>query len=327
MVNKSMTIVWTEADLPRPPGGAGLPMQQHPTHGAVCAALGRSVRWLDWHERGKVLGSAQVLSRNWSLVGRVALISRGPVFAPDLPEGALRDAHAALINGLRADHRGVIVTPEPVAGVDPVAGGPWLSMMTGGHVARLSLGPDACTLRAGLHQKWRNRLRRAESAGLTLAEAPLPDDPAHWLLREEAAQARARRYGRLPPAYALAWARAGETLLVSAHAGGRPVAGMLFLIHPPWASYHLGWTSAAGRAANAHNLIMWRAILALKAQGITALELGLLDTENAPDLARFKLGTGAEGVPLGATMLDAPGSRAVAALARAAAFALSRISR
>ncbi|GAA0285920.1 GNAT family N-acetyltransferase [Rhodovulum strictum] len=322
-----MTITWTEANLPNPPEGADLPMQQHPTHGAVCAALGRAVYWLEWRDGRRVMATAQVLRRDWPLIGGVALVSRGPVLAPGLPTETARDALAALIATLRAGHRGVIVTPEPVAGADPMAGGPWLSMMTGGHVARLSLAPGLCALRAGLHQKWRNRLRRAESGGLAVAETALPDDPGHWLLREEAAQARARRYGRLPPAYALAWALAGETLLVSAQAGDRSIAGMLFLIHRPWASYHLGWSSPEGRAANAHTLLLWRAMIALKARGIAALELGLLDTETAPDLARFKLGTGAAAVPLGASWLDAPGSRAVAALARAAALPLRRLSR
>lgn len=306
---------WIQTDRPCPPPCAGLPMQQHPTYGAACAALGSDVTWFEWREAGRLMGTAQVLGRRWPLFGRFALLSRGPVLATGIEAGAAQEALGRLVRHLHARHRGVLVTPERLAGRDPMAGTGALRMIGEGHVARLSLEPDADLLRAGLHQKWRNRLKRAERGGLTVAAGPMPRVPDHWLMRAEAAQARARRYARLPADFALEWARAGETLLMTAEAGGRPVAGMLFLIHAPWASYHLGWTSAEGRRANAHTLMMWRAMLALKARGIRALELGVLDTVGTPDLARFKLGTGARPVALGATWIEAPGSRAVARMA------------
>ncbi|TCO70884.1 acetyltransferase (GNAT) family protein [Rhodovulum euryhalinum] len=311
-----MAPLWTPTALPCAPDGAGLPMQQHPAYGMACATLGSAPAWFEWREGSEVLATAQVLSRRWPLFGRFALLSRGPAFAPGLPAETRRAAIAALLTALARDHRGVLATPDRIAGADPLAGGRFLRMVSGAHVARLSLEPDADRLRAGLHQKWRNRLKRAEAGGLALDEGDFPDAPDHWLLREEAVQAHARRYARLPPAFALAWARLGETLLVTATRDGRPQAGMLFLIHRPWASYHLGWTSAEGRRENAHTLMLWRAIVALKARGITALELGVLDTVGTPDLARFKLGTGAAPVQLGATWMDAPGSRLVAALTR-----------
>jgi hypothetical protein len=44
----------------------------------------------------------------------------------------------------------------------------------------------------------------------------------------------------------------------------------------------------------------------LWAEGVRWLDLGSVDTEKAPGLARFKLGTGAELKRLGATMLVLP---------------------
>lgn len=309
-----MTSHWTESDRPRPPGSTGLPMQQHPAYGATCRALGTETLWLEWREGPRVLGSAQVLSRRWPLLGRFALVSRGPVFAPDVPADAAKQALAALVDGLAHSHRGVMLTPERIDGMDLLERSGLLTMVTAGHVARLSLASDVETLRAGLHQKWRNRLKRAETARLRVTSGSLPDDPGHWLLTAEAAQARTRRYARLPPAFSLAWARNAQTLLMTASDRCGPVAGMLFLIHGPWASYHVGWTSREGRAANAHTLLMWQAILSLRSRGLAALELGTLDTVKTPDLARFKLGTGATPVSLGSTWLRAPGSRAIARL-------------
>ncbi len=81
---------------------------------------------------------------------------------------------------------------------------------------------------------------------------------------------------------------------------------MLFVLHPPHASYHIGWAGDPGRATHAHNLILWQAMGALAADGITALDLGLVETDTAPGLARFKIGAGACVRPLGATLLIPP---------------------
>jgi lipid II:glycine glycyltransferase (peptidoglycan interpeptide bridge formation enzyme) len=81
---------------------------------------------------------------------------------------------------------------------------------------------------------------------------------------------------------------------------------MLFLLHSPWASYHIGWSGAEGRRTNAHALLLWQAMLRLREEGFTTLDLGDVNTEDAPGLARFKIGTGALVAPLGATVLVPP---------------------
>ena len=78
---------------------------------------------------------------------------------------------------------------------------------------------------------------------------------------------------------------------------------MLFLKHGTGATYHVGWTSDAGRKASAHNLILATAATRLAETGVTRLDLGTIDTENAPGLARFKLGSGAKPARTGGTWL------------------------
>ncbi|TCP42309.1 GNAT family N-acetyltransferase [Rhodovulum marinum] len=308
---------WTLADDPRTPDGAPVPMQQHSCYGAAAGELGSEAMWLEWRMGRRLFASAQVLRRRWPLVGQFALLSRGPVFTPDISQDEAATATRALIRALGPNHRGVIITSDTLAGTDPADGAGLLKMVAGGHVARLSLAPDLATLRTRLSQKWRNALRQAEAQTPTIRIEPMLPGTGEALFRHEAAQARARRYARLPPEFSRAWSRHGRTLLIEAGDRDAPLAGMLFLLHPPWASYHLAWTSEAGRRANLHRLMLWRAIAAMQADGIETLELGTLDTERTPDLARFKLGTGAHAVPLGATWMQAPGSRAMAALVRA----------
>ncbi|MFD0978774.1 GNAT family N-acetyltransferase [Tropicimonas aquimaris] len=309
-----MDADWEETAPMRLPGGlAALPMQQHGLYGAACRSLGAGARRFVMRRHGQVEGAAQVLVRRWPLLGTAALLSRGPVWARSVPEARRVAGLRGLLERLRREHRCVVVTPEPgVGGVDPMAGSGWLPAVSACSLARLSLegGPEA--LRGRMHGKWRNRLVRAEAAGLVVAAGPMPADPGHWLLRREAAQARTRGYRALPASFTAAWVAVGgpgSARLFTALRGDEPVAAMLFLLHPPGTSYHVGWSGPEGRAAGAHNLLLWGAMQWLAGQGVRTLDLDLLDSHAAPGLVRFKLGSGAVCEPLAPTRVHAPGSR------------------
>ena len=83
-------------------------------------------------------------------------------------------------------------------------------------------------------------------------------------------------------------------------------AAMAFVRHGSTATYQLGWSSDAARKAGAHAVMLLTAAEALQADGVSWLDLGSVDTERAPGLARFKLGTGASLRQLGATVLVLP---------------------
>lgn len=309
---------WTDATSPRLPE-VSAPMQQHPAYARACTALGQRVRWLRLGPAGAPTGMALVLCRRWPGLGDAALVSRGPVWSDDLPPDDRRAALDGLIVRLRKDHAAVVVTPDPVAGQDPLRDTHVLPLVTPMTVAQLDLGGTATARRARLRGKWRNALVRAEAAPLSVTATRMPPNVGHWLLRHEAAQARERRYRRLPAAFAAAWARMSpdDTVLMTALDATGPVAGMLFLRHGGAATYHTGWTDGTGRAAGAHTRLMWEAMTHLADAGVTLLELDLIDTHSAPGIARFKLGTGAVAVTLGATRIAAPGTAFLASIARA----------
>ncbi len=297
-------------------------MQQHPTYGAACATLGSSLRYFEMRNHtGQLLGAAQVLERPVPLLGRAALLSRGPVWAELVPPSVRRGGVLSLLERLKQDHRIVAATPEPCDGADPLDGSGWLKAVTPCHLARLELSGDAAEMRARQHGKWRNRLVRAEGAGLEVRQAPMPENPGHWLLMREAEQACARRYRRLPPTFTAAWVQQGgkkSARLFTAERDGETVAAMLFLLHGQSATYHVGWSGPEGRRVGAHNLLLWNAQNWLAARGMRQLDLDLIDTRNTPGIARFKLGSGADVVALGATRLSAPGSRFFAVRSRKA---------
>ncbi len=246
-----------------------VPFQQSAAYAAAVAGCGARVRWLD---------GVLAVER-----GRVRLISR---------VGRLDRA------GLRRLARwpGVtVVTPEA-----EVAGFGLVPLVTPMHHAVWALEGD---LRAGLAGKWRNRLVAAERAGVRVrlgAGATL-----EALLTAEGGQRRARGYRALPEGFSRALPE--RSLRLWEWQGARGFgAGMCFVVHGTTATYHLGWASPAAKAEGVHGVMLMRAAEDLRAEGVRWLDLGSVDTEAAPGLARFKLGTGAELRRLGPTCLVLP---------------------
>lgn len=296
---------------------APVPMQQHRHYGRACKATGTGVQSFCASSTRHPKGTAQVLIRRWPLFGDFALLARGPTWAEGIDQETAAASTMSLVKQLRKTCRGVMVTSDPVHGQDPLARTGLLPMVSPGCQARLPLTLSQAERMARQHGKWRNRLRRAQDGKLRIDHAPLPDDPQHWLLLREETQSKRRGYKRLPAAFTYAWRLANgpkSTRLFVARYRKAPVAAMLFLLHGKGASYHIGWSDELGRQTHAHNLLLWEASNWLADRGYAWADLGTLDTQSTPGLARFKLGAGATPFTLGATCLSAPGSTMVASL-------------
>lgn len=293
-----MEISWDRLD--QPAWQEALPLQaaalQHSwRYGAAVAQLGGRVQRADIRHDGQRVALAQLILRRLGPL-TLAYLPRGPFWRVEPTPGLQRTTLTRLRRSLP------IQGPRLLLAAPETAHPGLLPLVSPVHMAELSLGP-ASEMRRAMHGKWRNRLRAAERAGLEVtARAPTPADLT-TLLHREAAQQRKNCYRNLPPGFIAAWAKSGSThiRLFRARIKGEPVAEMLFLDHPPGATYTIGWTNAAGRTASAHNLLLWRAMIHFAAIGHQRLDLGSLDTVNAPGLARFKLGCGAQARALGAT--------------------------
>ncbi|WP_240705205.1 GNAT family N-acetyltransferase [Pacificoceanicola onchidii] len=248
----------------------------------------------------------QVQSRKLPVLGRVDMISRGPV-------AAAPSDHMDWLNSFERwqDGRPLILNSDGIAPEYLIKAGFW-PLMTPATLALVPL-TDAATMRARLHQKWRNRLNRAEKSGLRVTRHPLSAN--HWLLEAEARQAKVKGYRSLPPALSVAFARAnpGKAQLWEVSQRGEPLAAALMLRHGAMATWQMGHVTVEGRKRNAMNLALFTAMQALAEQGHRVLDLGTINTQDAPGLARFKLGTGAETHRLGGTWLH---FGALAAIAR-----------
>ncbi|MDE0851674.1 MAG: GNAT family N-acetyltransferase [Yoonia sp.] len=278
------------------------PMQQHAHFASAMSALRLPMTTyaLPAH------GTAQVFTRRIRPFRRnFQMLSRGPYW-PEPPSKALqfeavsqlRDQNVRLINAES-------ITPELLT----AAG--YRQIMTPTSVAVMDLqhGPDV--RRALMSIKWRNALRKAESAELRMHVRPYRHVSDKWVLDADAKQQAKRGYRALPGEVTQAFSimNKDQVIIVTASLVSVPIAAMIFLRHGDAATYHIGWTSTKGRAHNAHNMCLVTAMDALENLGTQVLDLGSVDTVSAPGLARFKLGAGAQVKSLGGTWLHLPGFR------------------
>jgi hypothetical protein len=170
---------------------------------------------------------------------------------------------------------------------------------SGYQTAWIDLHNDTNALRAALRPNWRAMADRAVRAGLRVEW----DDTGRtlgWLLRHEAQARRAKGYTGPSAALVQAAARRllplGGVLTGRALLAGRPVAGLLFLLHPPAATYQIGWTGPEGRRSGAQNLLLWDGIRILKQRDIGYLDMGGMNDGPARSVKYFKEGLGGETV-------------------------------
>ncbi|MCF7700159.1 GNAT family N-acetyltransferase [Loktanella sp. M215] len=273
-----------------------LPLQQSDGFARALTLLGRSAAVEGVHDCGQVL----VVSRPLGPLGTLRFASRGPVFRHDTPPAdrvaALRGARLHLVN---AD-----------AGEDAILrGAGFHRIMTPATLAVLPLDPDPDRQLALCDAAWRNKVRQGRRASLRITLRPLCPQRDAWFLAADLEQQRHKRFRALPHAVSLAFARAnpGDALVLTAMEGPVPVAAMLILRHGQAATYQIAWSGPRGRSLRAHPVLLMEAARRLAATGVTELDLGTIDTDAGPGLARFKLGSGATVRRLGGTWLRLPG--------------------
>jgi lipid II:glycine glycyltransferase (peptidoglycan interpeptide bridge formation enzyme) len=287
---------------------AAAALQQDWAYGSSLAALGVPVLRARLECDGEVLGQAQFIVRSWGRVASVALCTRGPVWRTRLsPEDETR-AFAALkrtlpLKGIRF----MAVTPEVEEGQ---AHGlkPMRRVISGLSTVVLDLSQSMEALKAQLDSRWRYSLTRSEDSGIHIQRVGTNPGQYRWLLDAEMEKRSDRKLEGLPREFFDLYVNsrrqpAANVLTFRADLGRDRVAAMMFLIHGEAATYQIGWTTEAGRDSNAHHLILWRGIQALKEAGVRVLDLGGVNTFRSAGVARFKLGTGGKVVTLAGTYI------------------------
>lgn len=261
-----------------------LPLQQHPHFADALTRMGRQVEFLEAPGATPVLAVRQF--------GQL-MTSRSPIW---------RDSAELRRTGLR-----LINADAPCDDTLRAAG--FRRLMTNAHVAELDLTGTSAQRQCAMKPKWRNAWRKSQGKRFTCAMAPFSPYDHQWLLSEDRAQQRSKQFRGLPHTLVLAYAAShpAQVQVLTARESGAAIAAMLFLLHAPVVTYHIGWTTARGRDLCAHHHMIMYAANCFASQGHYRLDLGTVDTDTAPGLARFKIGTGARVRPLGGSWLRLPG--------------------
>lgn len=267
-----------------------LPLQQHPSFGAALALLGTRTGI-------ETLAGAAPLQTIHRF--GVKFVPRGPVWEPGTHESAMAEE-------LRRARPSVINSDAPSASLKAAG---YRQVMTTAYVAELPLSGTSDERMRRAHGKWRNSWRKAQRSKLKFKRERFDHVLHQWLLSADTAQRCAKHYRDLPHDITRAFAAVNpsDTLLFTARIKRDPVAAMLFLRHGAVATYHLGWSSHTGRSLNTHHALLMHAADHFATEGVQRLDLGTVDTESAPGLARFKIRSGAHIRPLGGTWLRIPG--------------------
>lgn len=274
---------------------APLPLQQHENYVRVLSRCGVDAQVEQWND----VAQAAVIKRKFGPIGPVRFASRGPVWGRMMAQDAQADT-------LR--HTGLHIINADGMGHHALLSAGYRRIITPQHVAELQVLADPHRQLELCHQKWRNRLHHATETKLRLEHRPFDLVKDDWLFHADLAQQRRKKFRALPHSLIVGYAQTfpQQTQIMLARLGKSIIAAMLFLLHGPVATYQIGWTNADGRAHCAHHLMLLTAAGHLADQGIRRMDLGNVDTETSPGLARFKIGSGAAVRALGGTWMKMP---------------------
>ena len=268
--------------------------------------LGASVQVATLKQNHSLIAQAQIITRRFGPV-KIAWLPRGPVWAREISEAQKHSALDILPTKFEKSVQW-LSTPDGDVDRDLYARHGFFPILTPQYIAEIDLNPPVIDRLASQHGKWRNRLRHAQNSPVKARHRQYNSAQDQRLLALEESQRHTRGYRALPPAFTFAWVQNkpdGARIFIARH-GTEVIAFLLVLLHHPVATYHIGWTGPQGRQLSAHNLLLWSASNWLAKNGYVRFDLGLVDTQTSPGLARFKIGSGACIRPLGPTMVRLP---------------------
>ncbi|MFN3826945.1 MAG: lipid II:glycine glycyltransferase FemX [Micavibrio sp.] len=278
-------------------------LQSYPYAQAYCQSHQQRAHWglirIDGQDAGLVQIFEVGLLRN--MIHAVSL-DRGPLWLPEFgtAENILSfyaefdrlyprrfGRRRRIIPEVRAEDA-LLLPMKPEAGIDPYK------------TIWIDLSGTEEELRAHLDKKWRNALSKAERSPISFVW----DQGQHsldWILQHHSAHREIAGYKAASPRFIRLLARyfgaRQDMFIARAFLGEEAIAGVLFFRHGSSATYQIGWNGPEGRQYNAHHLLLWQAMLKLKASGVSSIDLGGINNE-ADGVRAFKEGLGGEAVTL-----------------------------
>jgi lipid II:glycine glycyltransferase (peptidoglycan interpeptide bridge formation enzyme) len=280
-------------------------LQQDWSYGAILRQLGAGVDRAVIYKDDVPLAMVQIIQRKFLKFFDVSTIHRGPVFIGDI----VKEDQELIVEKILKEYprkfkNFCIITPEEDSSVFLKEGR--RQIYTGHSTNVLDLTKPEEELWGELSSKNRNKIRKAQKNNLKFTISDYRDDHMNFILGEELKQQKSVGYSGLPPDFTVLYGELSgqkskvikeKVITVFAYKDNKtphdlPIAGAVCLLHGNCATYHIGWNGSEGRKLQAMNHVLWQMIKKLKMMNIKYLDLGGLNTDKAPDIARFKLSFG-----------------------------------
>lgn len=276
-------------------------LEQSWCYGAASETMGFRVDRGVIMRDSEAVGLVQGMTKRFFGLATVTQILRGPLWTADVDDATT----APVMDHLRRRFtkgalRFVYWVPELTD--NPAARAAMRKLhlrrvMTGYSSSWVDLGPDENDILRRMSGQWRNMIRRSAREKISLRVSHGGQD-LETLLQRCDAERKSKRYrgpsGRFMKLVTEGAGRRKDILAISAYRKRDLLAGVLMIRHGTSATYYASWTGDEGRAARAHNALIWRGIQTLRQDGVRWLDVGGIDTTTAPGVARFKLGLGGD---------------------------------
>ena len=281
-----------------------LSFEQSLTYGrAATARISGKMRCLVLERDGHPVAAAQVRIKTLPGLGRgIAWIASGPLLLPlegSAPshaviaevlsalrtEIALRQGHVLRLRlpGIAFHDQDEMAKVAKAAGFAPTDRAPVYRSIA------IDLQQNEAALMAAMNGKWRTDLRYAQKSGLALEVGYSPEMQARFLVLFRDIQAAKGFSPDITPEFHFALSGPDlhyDILIITKD--GQDLAGIVIGTSGRCTVYLFGATAEAGRALRAGYLLTWEGIRLAQSRGIDWYDLGGVDFDDNPDVARFK---------------------------------------
>ena len=326
-----------------------LGFEQSLTYGRAAARrIGGQVRFVVLERAGRPVAAACLRTKTVPGLGRgIVWMPSGPLVLPQdggAPDAATLQAILAALRAqfvateghiLRLRLSGVACSdPEQMADSAARAGFHPTPRAPAYRSSAIDLHKPAATLLADLNGKWRTDLRAAQKSGLTLERGQDAALQARFMALFDTVQAAKGFRPDVTPGFHFALTESGSGPesgpdyaldILIATKDGQDVAGIVIGTSGKTATYLFGATAVAGRQWRAGYFLTWEGIALSRARGLDWYDLGGIDADANPDVARFK--ERMNGTPLFSAAYEARPSGIVAPLIGALETLRARLKR
>ena len=246
------------------------------------------------YKNENVVGVVQVLKKKIAGMTAAVRVNKGPIFIK---------AENCLENELRT----IEILKKKYYRILPIVWDPYTTMNSSNFVKMIQNGwkvmdiygfPSGALdltrsedeIRAALNSKWRNQLKVAEKSDYNVENKKIDFDIYLQCYREEQKSKNFEGVNEKLLREINELRTQPLRIFYVKNAEEEVVAFDVFYRHEKAATYYIGWNNEEGRKACLNNLLLYHAAIALKGEGVEALDLGGIEYIHTESIAKFKDG-------------------------------------